>query len=265
MTMRPFALLSIAVCLAVAGCGGDDDGNEGGSGDARASDPASQAPEPEQDIEEFAQLLETAVTSPGCEGLTTKVNKPKEGGIEIACPAEVAKVGKAYAGYKTLGAESYGTGAVIDYEAAEAPNGGTWELSLGGDGTWVIDAGKITEDETVGTELGSRRGFDRVLDRFLTAVRDGDCDSFFRYAETFAEDKQEACRDELPFYDALATALAASPDEGPFFLGGNQRYAFYGLETTKPKPAYRTVTLERTVEGAGEAYRVARTKLGPTP
>ncbi len=266
MIVRTVVLLSIVACLAVAGCSGDDgDGKEAGPGEAPASGPASQGAEPEQEIEEFAQLVETAITSPDCEGLTTKVNKPEEGGMEIACPAEVAKAGRAYAGYRTLGAESYGTGAVIDYQAAEAPMGGTWELSLGSDGTWVIDAGKMTGEKTSGTELENRAGFDRALGRFLTAVRDSDCDTFFEYAETFTEDKQKACGDELPFYDALATALAASPDDAPFFLGGNHRYAFYGLETAKPKPAYRTVTVERTAHGSDRPYVVARTKLGPEP
>jgi len=255
----------ITTCLALAGCGGDAGEKKSGSAKARAANPASQASKPKQDIDEFAQLLETAITSPDCKGLKTKVNKPTQGGIEIACPAEVAKVGKAYAGYQTRGAESYGSGALIDYESAEAPDGGTWELSLGGDGTWVIDAGKITEERTVGTEFEKREDFDRVLDRFLGAVSEGDCDSFFKYSETYTEDKREACKEELPLYDALATALKADPDAKPFFIGGNGRYAFYGLETTKPRPVYRTVTVQETSAGAKEPYLVARTTVGPTP
>ena len=54
--MRAVALLSISVCLTIAGCGGDDDVTENGAADAPASSPASQAPASEQDIEEFAQL-----------------------------------------------------------------------------------------------------------------------------------------------------------------------------------------------------------------
>jgi len=257
-------LLAIA-CVAFAGCGGDDE-KESASTPAPAAKPPPQAPQPKQDIAEFARLLETAITSPGCPGLKTKVNKPDVGGVALTCPADDARVAKALAGYETTGTETYGSGAVIDYIAAEAPEGGTWELSLGGDGTWVLDSGSITAEKTVGTVLESRVGYERALDGFLDAVREGNCDGFVRYALTTRRDKAEACARELPFYDGLATALQADPDAAPFFIGGNARYAFYGLETSKPEPAYRTATVVRTTaEGAEEPYLVARTKQGPKP
>lgn len=256
--------LAATACLAVAGCGGDDE-QTAGSASTPAAGPASPAPEPKQDIQDFAKLLDTALTTPGCDGLDTKVNKPEEGGISIVCPADDPKVAKASADYETTGAESYGSAAVIDYTSAEAPQGGTWELSLGSDGTWVIDAGSITRTETVGSELDDRAAFESVLERFLDSVRRDDCDGFFKYAVTASQDKPVACRDELPVYDALATALKADPEAKPFFIGGNARYAFFGLETDKPKPAYRTVTVVKSAEGADQPYLVARTKLGPNP
>ena len=191
--------------------------------------------------------------------------KPEEGSVRLVCPADDPEIKKAFAGYETTGSATYGTGAVIDYSSGEASEGGTWELSLGSDGTWVLDAGTITQQKTAGTELARPEGFQLALDRFLDAVRQGDCDGFFRYSVTTAQDKRAACKQELPLYDNLAKALKADPEAEPAFFGGNSRYAFYGLETAGPNPAYRTVTVLKTAAGSDEPYLVARTKLGPTP
>lgn len=265
--LLPWPVLLTTLCLALAGCGGDDDEQQtSDSAKAPAAGPASPAPpEAQQELDEFAQLLETALTTPNCDGLTTKVNKLDEGSIQIVCPADDPTVAKALSGYTTTGTEAYGSGAVIDYTSAEAPKGGTWELSLGSDSTWVVDAGTITEQETAGTRLEAQGAYERVLDRFLESIREGDCVSFFRYSVTAAQDKAEACKKELPTYDALATALKADPEAKPFFIDGNARYAFFGLETSKPKPAYRTATVLKTAERANEPYLVARTKIGPEP
>jgi hypothetical protein len=240
----------------VAGCGGGGDPESGPS--------AAEVAEPREDIAAYADRLETALTSPDCEGLE-KINDPELSGFPLPCPPRKAETKKAFAGFEVLGAASYGTGAVIDFTDGEAPDGAAYVLTLAEDRNWYIDTSPITEQLSVGTEIESKAGSAEVLDDFLDAIRDQDCEEFFRTSVTMSQDPQTACEEGLPLYDEVAAVLEASEGVEPVLLGGNRGFAFYGLTTDEPERAYRTAIVVKTAEGANEPYLVDRTSFGPLP
>ena len=254
----PIAALAL-VCPVIAGCGG---GSAGESEEGEAS--TAEVAEPKEDISAYADRIATALTSPDCEGLE-EINDPEKSGFLLPCPADKAQTRRAFEGFKVLGSASYGSGAVIDYTDGEAPDGATYIATLNEDRDWYIDAGLVTKQLTVGTKIENQAGFDKVLDDFLGAVRDGDCEEFFRTSVTSSQDPETVCKKELPLYDGLEAALKESEGAEPVLLGGNRSFVFYGLTTDRPEKAYRTATVQKTGEGSTEPYLVRQTTVGPLP
>jgi hypothetical protein len=231
--MRTLATLAAALLLALAGCGSDDDNDDSGA----ESGAGQEMPEPEQPLEEYVDQLAAALGERDCAEL-------KRLEFQIPCPP-TAQSRPAFEDVEVSGVEQFGTGGVADFTSGEAPQGATWVLTIGEKGTWGVFRGEITGEKSVGTELGEREPFDEALDGFLAAVEEGDCKAFFRYSVTASRNERTACREELPLYDQLGEALGADPDAKPFFIGGNARYAFYGLNTDEPEKAYRTVIVSK--------------------
>jgi len=117
----------------------------------------------------------------------------------------------------------------------------------------------------VGTKIENQADSDKVLDDFLAAVRDGDCEEFFRTSVTSSQDTETACEKELPPYDELKAALEDSEAADPVPLGGNRLFAFYGLTTDSPEKTYRTATVQKTEADSSEPYLALRTTVGPLP
>ena len=241
--------------LALAACGG---GDEGGTATV-------EPPKPADSLAELAKRTQTALTTENCPGLD-QVNVKDEAAITLGCPTTDDKAAEAYEGFTVKGGAEYGSGAVVDYTDKEAPNGGTLIATLGPSGRWSYLANERTGEPTIGTQPENREPMETVLnDHFIPAVRDRDCDEFFKYAVTRLQDPQAACKEEFPLYQGLTDALKADPDARPVWLGGNKRLGFFALQTDKPKPEYRTLVVSKTGPDANQPFLVHPSTLGPEP
>jgi hypothetical protein len=254
--MRTATACGVAAVLAgaLAGCGSKD------------KSPSPTTPAAQESISAYAQRLQRALTTKGCPGLDTQINLRNESGKFLPCPSASsgAAARRGLSGFRVTGSAAYGTGAVVDYTAGEAPPPGSasYVLARGPSGRWAILEGYLVGKRTVGTSP-LRAGYENVATKWLAAVRDSDCRAFFRWAVTKSKDATTACRKELPLYANLRKALQADPGAKPRWLGGNGTLGFFALETSKPRPAYRTLIALKSSPGASEPYLVFTTALGP--
>jgi hypothetical protein len=232
--------LCAVFCLALAGCGGDD---------------GEEVPKPEQKLSDYAAQLAGALNEQDCDEL-------RRLRFEITCPP-TPDVLPAFQDVKITGTAEYGSGGVADLTSREAPDGGTWSLAIDEKGRWQVFRGDVTTERTVGTEITDQGPYEEALDSFLAALKEKDCAAFFRHSITVSPTRQQACAQELPLYAGLSKSLNADTDARPFFIGGNERYAFFGLHTDRPEREYRTAIVVKTEAGAPEPYQVLVTLRGP--
>jgi hypothetical protein len=216
-------------------------------------------PKPAVAAATFAERLERALTRTGCPGLAT-LNK--YGQIRLPCPSRSnRRIKAAFRGFKVRGTRTYGTGAVIDFTSGEAPRGGSYVLLLSAQRRWSIVFAPITNRRTTRDALGSSAGHQNAANGFTTAVRDGSCDGYFRFAVTPpGQRKTQACSDAFGangLYTGLQADLRANPGVTPALLGGNRTFAFFALRTGS---TYRTAATLRTGRGAAEPFLVITTE-----
>ena len=221
----------------------------------------SPAPKPAMKVATFASKLEKALTTPNCPGLKTL---QKWGQIRLPCPSTSnKKIKAAFKGFRVTGTRTYGTGAVIDFVDAEAPKGGTYILLLSGDREWSIVYAPLTNTRTsrFGTVTGLS-GHQNAVNNFLTSVRDGNCDLYFRFTATpRGEKKAQSCAAAFTppngFYVGLQADLKANPNTVATPIGGNRRFAFFSVVTGQ---TYRTAVSMRTGRGANVPFLTVTTE-----
>lgn len=216
-------------------------------------------PRPAVPVATFAKQIERALTTRGCPGLTA-INRL--GQVRLPCPSSSRRLARAFRGFRVRGTRTYGTGAVIDFTDAEAPRGGTYVLALSQRRRWSIVFAPITNRLTSRDRgPGDLTGAQAALAGFLPAVRDGDCDGYFRFAVTGpTETRAQACRTAFGadgLYTGLQQDLRATPGATPSPLGGNRTFAFFALRTGT---TYRTAITLRTAAGASEPFLVLTTE-----
>jgi lysophospholipase L1-like esterase len=238
----------------------------GGCGDGGDEAPAvaANAPKtpPEAAAKKLARLLSETKTGKQCKPVV-EINKRSE--YIFLCPP-LKEVRQSMGRFEVVAAQPYGTGAVVDYRTKIANRGASMLLFAAPDGQWGFSRFGLEYDPSVGTsDEDSRAGFDAVVKKYLSAVRERDCKRFDRYAVTESDKPREVCGKQFPKTAAFGKALAASPRAKPRYMGGNERFGFYGLTLTEPKPSYRTISVIKLTQGAIPPYLVLDAVKGPLP
>ena len=232
---RVLLAAALATCVAASGCG-DDETSAGESGTPG----------------DLARGLARAVQEADCPRLR-RINR--ESGVRVPCPKSAAQ-SRWMDGFEIVGAEAWGTGAVVDYKARSARDGASMVMFLNTRGKWGLSQVGLVNAPSVGTDdEPSRTGFDQAVGRYLLAIRKRDCDIFFRYAVTFSPDTKAACRREFQAARVLTRSLGRNLGTKPAYLGGNARFGFYGLTLAKPKRHF-TISVVKADPRAAVPYLV---------
>lgn len=260
---RPLWLLAfaVAICLAAAGCGGDD-GDDGGDATAAVSlPPAKQSPE--AFARELAKLVSTSERKRDCKRLNA-INARSL--YRFPCPLpEPARA--TFAFLKVLDSAAHGTGAVVDYKSEESPDGASMVLFQSPKREWgVSHFGLLSEAPAESDDGDSRDGYDKAIAGYLKAVRERNCDDYTEYAamgDIEAKDLQAACKRAMPATKQMAGQLKANPGAEPQYLGGSETYGFYRLELKKPKPMNLHFSVFKTPEGTLRPFLVQAPTFAP--
>jgi hypothetical protein len=234
--MGPARWARLYLCMVGAACaalGAIACGDDGEAQSSLAKEP------PEAFAARTAKLLETIKGKKAC-GPLNAINGRSV--TRLPCPPPKA-LRKSMASFKITGAEEHGTGAVVDYKSGAAKAGAAILLFVDPKKQWSISRFGVKTDPAVGTsDRDSRKGFDTTVDGYLKAVRERDCDAYFKHAITKSQDKPTVCKGEFAATGVLAKRMKRDAKARPEYLGGNETYGFYSLETTKPNPP-STVTI----------------------
>lgn len=253
------ALVAVALLgAAISGCGSDDDTSA-----AKQEVRFSEATEsPRAFTERLAKLLATTTSKKDCAQIAL-INSRST--TQYPCPAP-KDLRKSLANFKVVGAEEYGTGAIVDYTSGESKTGAAIVLSVALDRNWGVNRFGVITAPSTGTSAGqSRAGYEKAVDSYLSAVRKRDCDAFSAVAFTNGlTDKQEICKRLFVTTNDLTNRLRANPSAKPSYQGGNATYGFYGLETKKPKPRNSTISVVKEGAGAKQPYVVLDVTASPT-
>lgn len=221
---------SIALFL-LAACGGD-----GAQADktASASDSSTNAPAARETVKQFAARFEDAAAAAASGDCKTVDSFNALSLVMLPCGG---KPGKAYANLKVTGTATFGTGGVVDFTDAEAPDGATLLIGLDQSGKYGVMASLVSGKKEVGTKPRHLAVSDKGVKNFIRAVRTEDCDAYFEQAFTFSQNKAKECKAE--FASSTPDEFAADPGAKPIRFGGVADFVFYGL-STKPD-GYRTI------------------------
>jgi hypothetical protein len=250
---RP-ALVAVAAiaALAIGGCGGDD-GDSTAKGRDSVDFSAANEP-PRTFVQRTANLLETSTDKDDCAGIAD-VNRHSL--VQFECPSPRA-LSKSMKSFKIVGAEEYGTGAVVDYKSGGVKDGAAILMFVAPDRKWGISRfGVVTLPSTRSSDTGSREGYDRTVKAYLAAVRKRDCKAFQAVAFTTDDREGDVCETLFASTAELGKRLKKDPSAKPRYLGGNGTYGFYSIETEYPVPTLtnETISVIRT-DGASKPYLV---------
>jgi hypothetical protein len=259
-SLRLLSLIAVTVSFAcvLAACG--DDAEDGGDGPPRQTFAYANEP-PQNFAQRMAKLLQTAKTLKDCRQIE-EING--RSAIGLPCPAQ-KQLRDSMARFKLVGAQTYGTGAVVDYKSGDASDGAAILLIVAPSRNWGISRiGLATKPSTQTSDSKSRKGFDEIVDTYLRAVRERDCKAFHKVVYTGIDDRKAACKAALPATAPLAQRLKANPAVKPVYRGGNATYGFYTVETPKPEPQNSTISVVKSGTGADVDYFVLNVAPSPT-
>ena len=247
------ALLAVVV---VSGCGDDQEST------AKNEPKFAAASEPvDAFITRMAKLLETSSVKKDCLQLN-EINARST--TRFPCPP-AKKLRKSMARFEIVGAEEYGTGAVVDYKSGKLEDGATIVLFVSPDRNWGISRfGVITKPSTRTSDDKSRVGSRRIATRYLKAVRESDCKTYKDVAFTGDVGEDTDCKISFGRLVSLAKRLKANRSAKLKYEGGNGTYGFYSLETQKPRPKNSTISVVKSTDASGPAYVVMDVVPSPT-
>ena len=242
-------LVAALACVAlVAGCGGsgDDDGPD--------------TPKPAESVEEFRARVTTAVAAIGAGQCGTVEQFNAKSGLPLQCNAK-----ELFKGFQATGAKAYGTGGVLEFKAAQVPQGvGAYTFAIGDDRKYQLTGpiAPVLPASSLNQEPKDPEGMDRAAQEMVDAIRANDCNKFAEAVYVPADlPKDQACKQELTeAYGPLRAQLERYPDARPERLEGNDRFMFYALWTGEQ---YRTLIVSRTGEGAKRPFVGFVTFRGP--
>lgn len=250
MTLRALAA-ALACVAAVAGCGGSDDAGP-------------DTPKPAETIEQFQARLKTAVAAIGQNQCEAVARFDEKAGLPLQCDANAKKL---FAGFQIVGAKAYGSGGVVEFKAAQVPQGvGAYTVAIGEDGKYQITGpvAPVLPASAINTKPKDPDKMDEAAEDMVEAIRENNCDKFLAAVYVPPElQKAQACKQELTdAYSQLRMDLAADKDAKPERIDGNDRFMFYALETGDQ---FRTLVVTRTGQGANRPFVGFVTFRGPPP
>lgn len=231
-------------------------------GEAEVTEPVySRANEPPETLaSRVAGVIETAAARGDC--LLVDVVDARSP-ASLRCPPG-PELRASLSDFKVVGAREYGTGAIVDYKAKNAPGGAAMVLTATPDRFWSVARIGLETDPSTETEDDDSRGdFDEAVERYLAAVRERDCEAF-REVAVLSEDARGGCPSAFKSTRALAKRLARNPGAEPSYQGGNETYGFYTLETAKPKRASVTLSVVHADGGLADSSVVLTVSPAPT-
>lgn len=252
------ALCAVVLSLAgaLASCGGDDQSA------ADEKKQYAEATEPEDAfIKRMAKLLATTSKKKDCAQLNEISGRSY---ARFTCPA-ARSLRKSMASFKVVGAEDYGTGAVVDYKSGKVKDGAAILLFVAPDRTWGISRFGIITKPSTGTEDDeSRQGYREAVDAYLRAVVERDCEAFKEVAFTGDIKPKDVCKTAFADTELLAKRLKANRSAKPKYEGGNATYGFFTLETMKPEAVRSTISVVKSNAGSVAPYVVLDVAPSPT-
>ena len=253
----PLLVVLTGACLVAGGCGGDD-AESSGDGGAQSDEAAAV----ERFVDRTAKIMRQARGPAYCKRLDP-INARSTS--RLACPTN-PDLRKSLATFDTTGADTYGTGAVVDYTSGAAQDGASVILTKNSDGQWAITKFGLVYGKTVGTgDKPSRQAFDKAVTTLMRAVRDRNCKLYYGLTVVQPADPKNACAPDGGFGQtkSLARALRESPDPEPAYVGGNRAFGFYRLALTRPKPRHETISVVRTAPGSQPAAAILQVSPAP--
>jgi len=236
------AALALSLASVLAGCGGGG----GGGGDPLIQ---GNAPQPRETIEQFAERFKEASSAAVAGDCAVVKDFNRKAAITIYCGR---KARGRYDDFKVTGTQSFGTAGIVDYTDAEAPGGATAVAAVDENGDFRLvsslilsrpaPGGPRLEAQQVGTKATDQEARDQLVSGFIAAIRQQNCDVYFRLGLTPTRDKRRECRIEFDRRTRVQPQLAGDPAAEPEPLGGTQAFGFYGL-STDPGGHYRTIVL----------------------
>lgn len=256
--------LSAALCvgtmaaLVAAGCGSSDDestANEEPVDVSAATEPADTF------INRMTKLVETTSAKKECAELET-INSRSV--TRFPCPAPKS-LRTSMGAFELVGAQEYGTGAVVDYKSGKIKDGAAILLYVAPDRNWAISRfGIASKPSTETSDDETRAGYRKAVDEFLTSIRERDCDSYVAVTYNGDDKKDVVCRETFPGTKKLAKVLKRNPSVEPRYEGGNASYGFYSVETPKPTPANFTISIAKATADGPRPYVVLDITPSPT-
>lgn len=257
---RPARWLCAAALLGVGAVAGCSDGEESAAGEEQVDYSLATEP-PRTFIERTARLLATTTDKKDCAGLDA-INSRSY--TRLACPA-TTELRRSMARFKVVGAQTYGTGAVIDYKSGQIKDGAAILLFVSPSREWAISRfGVVTPPSTKTDDRASRRGFEKVVHDYLKAVRKRDCQEFIATVFFAPGENKRVCSTTFAETAGLARRLKSNPSAVPKYEGGNGTFGFFTLETSKPKAQNLTFSVIRAAGNALKPYMVLHVGLSPT-
>jgi hypothetical protein len=236
------AALALSLASVLTGCGGGG----GGGGDPLIQ---GNAPQPRETIEQFAERFKEASGAAVAGDCAVVKDFNRKAAITIYCGR---KARGRYDDFKVTGTQSFGTAGIVDYTDAEAPGGATAVAAVDENGDFRLvsslilsrpaPGGPRLEAQQVGTKATDQEARDQLVSGFIAAIRQQNCDVYFRLGLTPTRDKRSECRIEFDPKTRVQPQLAGDPAAEPEPLGGTQAFGFYGL-STDPGGHYRTIVL----------------------
>lgn len=231
----------------LGGCGGDDDESAAeGKGAREGKDIAAYsaaAEPPTVFIQRVARLLETAAAKKDCAEIED-VNRHSL--TRFACPA-AKPLRESMAEFEVVGAEEYGTGAVVDYESGGVADGATIVLFVAPDRKWGISRfGVVTPSSTETSDDEHRDGYTEAVEEYLAAVRARDCEAFEETVFVPAGSTTDVCKTVFLTTAELGQRLKDYPSAKLKYEGGNATYGFFSIETRSPTVQNVTISVLAT-------------------
>ena len=231
--MRLACAAALLCAAALAACGGGDE------------DKGPDTPKPAETVQEFQARLSTAIAAIGADQCQTVEVFNAKSGLPLQCD-DAAK--KLFAGFQVTGSKAYGTGAVVEFKAAQVTQGvGAYTAAIGEDGKYQLTGPIATTlpEPSLEQEPKDADGMDEAAQAMVDAIRANDCNRFSdAVLAPEGLSKEEACKQELTeLYGPLREQLTKHRDAKPERIEGNDRFMFYALRTGEE---YRTLIVTRT-------------------
>lgn len=243
--LPPLAALA-ASCALIAGCGGGQDDT------TEAKQIVVRPGSPEEVATTLAEVIPNAVTKKDCKEVA-EINLRSN--TKYLCPVTYGDPASMRR-FELTDSAHFGARAVLDYRSKGTPNGATMTLFRDSDGEWAVSRAGLLPRSAASSPDADRKERDAVVDRYLTAVRERDCDTWVLNTATTRTDSTLACREEFPQTRALAAALEASPDVEPRYVGGNGSFGFYDLDLERPSTRRYSLGVFETPRGSLRPYVV---------